>query len=140
MIVTFPDHTYLLLTTWVFLSHVRNVDMNSVTYWYQIVTRCEELVPILHGVKGVVLLKLEISLKVICEKVKFSIGDYFNNLHDYQGHTYILFKKNLMMFKPRQVGDKYGLPLVSLLWCLTVSLSLPYWYPGSGVVLDCIDS
>ena len=22
----------------------------------------------------------------------------------------------------------------------TVSLSLPHWYPGSGVVLDCIDS
>ena len=26
------------------------------------------------------------------------------------------------------------------LWCLTVSLSLSQWYPGSGVVLDCIDS
>ena len=26
------------------------------------------------------------------------------------------------------------------LWCLTVSLSLSHWYPGSGVVLDCIDS
>ena len=24
--------------------------------------------------------------------------------------------------------------------CLTVSLSLFHWYPGSGVVLDCIDS
>ena len=24
--------------------------------------------------------------------------------------------------------------------CLTVSLSLSHWYPGSGVVLDCIDS
>ena len=31
-----------------------------------------------------------------------------------------------------------GLPLGSRLWCLTVSL--PHWYPGSGVVLDCIDS
>ena len=28
----------------------------------------------------------------------------------------------------------------SRLWCLTVSLSLSLWYPGSGVVLDCIDS
>ena len=28
----------------------------------------------------------------------------------------------------------------SRLWCLTVSLSLSHWYPGSGVVLDCIDS
>ena len=26
------------------------------------------------------------------------------------------------------------------LWCLTVSLSLSHWYPGSGVVLECIDS
>ena len=32
-----------------------------------------------------------------------------------------------------------GLPLGSRLWCLTVSLSLSHWYPGSGVVLDCID-
>ena len=28
---------------------------------------------------------------------------------------------------------------LSPLWCLTVSLLLSYWYPGSGVVLDCID-
>ena len=33
-----------------------------------------------------------------------------------------------------------GLPLGSRLWCLTVSLLLSHWYPGSGVVLDCIDS
>ena len=26
------------------------------------------------------------------------------------------------------------------LWCNTVSLSLSHWYPGSGVVLDCMDS
>ena len=31
-------------------------------------------------------------------------------------------------------------PLGFRLWCLTVSLSLSDWYPGSGVVLDCIDS
>ena len=31
-------------------------------------------------------------------------------------------------------------PLGSRLWCQTVSLSLFHWYPGSGVVLDCIDS
>ena len=31
-------------------------------------------------------------------------------------------------------------PLGSRLRCLTVSLSLFQWYPGSGVVLDCIDS
>ena len=33
-----------------------------------------------------------------------------------------------------------GWPLGSRLWCLTVSLSLSHWYPGSGVVLDRIDS
>ena len=33
-----------------------------------------------------------------------------------------------------------GLPLGSRLWCPTVSLLLSHWYPGSGVVLDCIDS
>ena len=33
-----------------------------------------------------------------------------------------------------------GWPPGSRLWCLTVSLSLSHWYPGSGVVLDCIDS
>ena len=33
-----------------------------------------------------------------------------------------------------------GWPLGSSLWCLTVSLSLFHWYPGSDVVLDCIDS
>ena len=32
-----------------------------------------------------------------------------------------------------------GLPLGSRLWCITVSLSLSHWFPGSGVVLDCID-
>ena len=30
--------------------------------------------------------------------------------------------------------------LGSRLWCLTVSLSLSHWYPGSGVVLEFIDS
>ena len=36
------------------------------------------------------------------------------------------------------VGE--GWPLGSRLCCLTVSLLLSHWYPGSGVVLDCIDS
>ena len=33
-----------------------------------------------------------------------------------------------------------GWPLASRLWYLIVTLSLSHWYPGSGVVLDCIDS
>ena len=28
--------------------------------------------------------------------------------------------------------------LLALVWCLTVSVSLSHWYPGSGVVLDCL--
>ena len=32
-----------------------------------------------------------------------------------------------------------GWPLGSRLWCVTVSLLFSPWYPGSGVVLDCID-
>ena len=31
-------------------------------------------------------------------------------------------------------------PLGSRLWCLAVGLSLSLWCPGSGVVLDCINS
>ena len=33
-----------------------------------------------------------------------------------------------------------GWPLGSRLWCVTVYLLLSHWYPGSGVILDCIDS
>ena len=33
-----------------------------------------------------------------------------------------------------------GRPLGSRFLCLFVKLSLSYRYPGSGVVLDCIDS
>ena len=29
---------------------------------------------------------------------------------------------------------------LSFMMCLIVKLSLSHWYPGSGVVLDCIDS
>ena len=30
--------------------------------------------------------------------------------------------------------------LALVLWCRAVSLLLSHWYPGSGVVLDCIGS
>ena len=33
-----------------------------------------------------------------------------------------------------------GWPLGSRLWYLTVRLSLSHLYPGSGEILDCIDS
>ena len=32
-----------------------------------------------------------------------------------------------------------GCSLGSRLWCLTVSLSLSHWYPGSALVLNCIN-
>ena len=33
-----------------------------------------------------------------------------------------------------------GWPLGSSLWCLIVNLLLYLWHPGSGVVLDSVDS
>ena len=33
-----------------------------------------------------------------------------------------------------------GRPLGFRLGCPTVSLPISHWYPGSGVVFDCIDS
>ena len=36
--------------------------------------------------------------------------------------------------------SKWGLVYKKCLWCITVSSSLSHWYPGLGVVLDCIDS
>ena len=33
-----------------------------------------------------------------------------------------------------------GWPLGSCLWCLSWFCYYPIWYPGTGVVLDCIDS
>ena len=41
------------------------------------------------------------------------------------------------------LGSQYNVrscPLGSRLWGLIVTLSLSHWYPGSGVVLDCIIS
>ena len=51
---------------------------------------------------------------------------------------YVFVRVCLYMFCGHLLGK--GWPLGSRLWCLTVSLSLSHWYPGSGVVLDCIDS
>ena len=58
-------------------------------------------------VKGGVLLRREISLKVICEKVKFSNCDFCNNFRDYKW-TYI-FKNVFNDFLTDGRGDKYGL-------------------------------
>ena len=37
--------------------------------------------------------------------------------------------------------SKYGHSMVMhLMFCQDKDVSLSHWYPGSGVVLDCIDS
>ena len=44
----------------------------------------------------------------------------------------------VFLFVPFGLLMGKGLPLGSQLWCITVSLSLSHWYPGSVVVLECI--
>ena len=44
----------------------------------------------------------------------------------------------LLMLCGRLLGKSW--PLGSRLWCLIVMFSLSHWYPGSGMVLECIDS
>ena len=39
-----------------------------------------------------------------------------------------------------EIISQKELSLGSRLLCLIVTLSLSHWYPGSGVLLDCIDS
>ena len=51
---------------------------------------------------------------------------------------YVFLRVSLYVLCGHLLGK--GWPLGSRLWCLAVSLSLSHWYPGSGVVLDCIDS
>ena len=51
---------------------------------------------------------------------------------------YVFVRVCLYVFCGHLLGK--GWPLGSRLWCLTVSFSLSHWYPGSGVVLDCINS
>ena len=51
---------------------------------------------------------------------------------------YALINVCLLMICGHLLGK--GWPLGSRLWCLIVTLLLSHWYPGSGVVLDCIDS
>ena len=51
---------------------------------------------------------------------------------------YVFVRVCLYMLCGHLLGK--GWPLGSRLCCLPMSLSLSNWYPGSGVVLDCIDS
>ena len=47
---------------------------------------------------------------------------------------------DICLFVPLWSPAGKGLTSWHHLWFITVSLSLSHWYPGSGVVLDCIDS
>ena len=45
------------------------------------------------------------------------------------------YEKDFMLY----LSDNYQADVVEAFYS-TVSLLLSHWYPGSGVVLDCIDS
>ena len=51
---------------------------------------------------------------------------------------YVFVRVCICVFCGHLLGK--GWPFGSRFWCLTASLSLYHWFPGSGVVLDCIDS
>ena len=73
---------------------------------------------VLLHIKGVVLLRWEISLKVIFEKFKFAICGFCNNFSDYEWtYIYILFKTYLMLCHRSGEGGSGGArvkPLVSV--------------------------
>ena len=61
--------------------------------------------------------------------------------------VYVISVLYLLCFRVRLFIDDLWSPAgkgltswLSFTWCLIVKLSLSHWYPGSGVVLDCIDS
>ena len=55
--------------------------------------------------KGVVLLRREISLKIICEKVNFQTVSFAIIFVTMNGHIYKLSKRiYFVMFKPREKG------------------------------------
>ena len=63
-------------------------------------------------------------------------------------HIYILLSMEFAPYRIQKtnmtcklhVWLRKGWPFGSRLWCLIAKLSLSHWYPGSGVVLNCIDS
>ena len=77
---------------------------------------------------------------------------YFNRLVKYfiDRSKAVLLCGSFMFLSVLCLLCLYGRVFICALWspagkgltlcCLTVSLSLFHWYPGSGVVLDCIDS
>ena len=66
--------------------------------------------------------------------------DFLINFYGSLGANHPGYRCDDGQFEPQGHLLGKGRPLGSRLWCLTLSLSLSHWYPGSGVVLDCIDS
>ena len=88
---------------------------------------------------------LSVSIPDLCSLTYFELVN--NNVNDIVSSK-IYDKRDDFIFEivnfPFLKGDNprslsYGV-YISQLVCLNVSLPLSNWYPGSGVVLDCIDS
>ena len=56
------------------------------------------------------------------------------------GFFFLVFAMPLCLYVPCDHLLGKGCHFGPRLWCLTVSVALSNWYPGSGMVLDCIDS
>ena len=65
--------------------------------------------------------------------------DAFLELKIFKNNCSTMLRMHFQPIKQCLVTRK-GWPLGYRLWCLTLSLSLSHWYPGSGVVLDCINA
>ena len=91
------------------------------------------------------LMYLEVTYIYLCHTetglsppVKYFTDRSFVDLFFLSWACYAFVRVCLYVFRGHLLGK--GLPIGSRLWYLTVSLSLSHCYPGSGVVLDCIDS
>ena len=57
-----------------------------------------------------------------------------------RGKTVVCYGSQQTGHYLRECLQKVSRPFGSHFCCLTANLLLSHWYPGSGVVLDCIDS
>ena len=83
-------------------------------------------------------------------EIFLSIKDLEISAHSVYCKSFIYVHKNLFapqtsdLLKKMVLNFLYNFVVTCSLglrlWCLTVSLSLSHWYPGSGVAVDCIDS
>ena len=93
-------------------------------------------------------IQLKFILKTNCSVAQNIMGSHYRKIKGLPrtkwGFFYVLLSYVCYAFVRVYVPCCHllgkGWPLCSRFWCLTVTLSLSHWYPGSGVVLDCIDS